>query len=80
MEEFAFGPTASRKVLGCLNEAMFALCHEFEHPRFSSVTELEDYFATFIYRATQYQPPHELAVKLFTASNSVSNGNVHQTN
>jgi hypothetical protein len=43
MEEFAFGPTASRRVLGCLNEAMFALCHELEDPRFASAVELEDY-------------------------------------
>ena len=74
MEEFAFGPTASPRVLGCLNEAMFALSLELEHPRFASAVELEDYFATYIYRATEYQPPHELAGELFAAATAARNG------
>jgi hypothetical protein len=67
MQDFAFGPTANRSVLGCLNEAMFALSLEFENPRFSSIPELEDYFSENIYSATQYQPPRELAVELLAA-------------
>ena len=74
MEQFAFGPTANRRVVGCLNEAMFALCHEFENPRFSSVVELEDYFSEFIYRATDYQHPRELAAELFVAAGAVADG------
>jgi len=70
MQQFAFGPTANRKVLGCLNEAMFALSLEFENPRFSSIPELEDYFSKYIYRTTQYQPPRELALELFAAAGS----------
>jgi hypothetical protein len=67
MQDFAFGPTANRSVLGCLNEAMFALSLEFENPRFSSIAELEDYFSQNIYSATQYQPPRELAIGLLAA-------------
>ena len=74
MEEFAFGPTANRRVVGCLNEAMFALCHEFENPRFSSFVELEDYFSEFIYRTTDYQHPRELAAELFVAAGAEATG------
>jgi uncharacterized protein DUF6933 len=80
MNEFAFGPTANRSVLGCLNEAMFALSLEFASPRFSSIPELEDYFSEYIYRATQYQPPRELAVQLLAARSvgaGVSVGGMH---
>ena len=74
MQEFAFGPTANRKVLGCLNEAMFALSLETEAPRFSSIPDLEDYFSQYIYSTTQYQQPRELAVELLAAAKAGISG------
>jgi hypothetical protein len=59
------GPTANRRVLGCLNEAAFALSHEFDamHPKY--FPEHEDYLSRFNYSITDYRPPHELARELF---------------
>jgi hypothetical protein len=74
METFAFGPTANRRVLGCLNEAMFALCDAFENSRFSSFVELEDHFSEFIYRTTDYQHPRKLAAELFSAVGTATDG------
>ena len=63
-----FGPTANRRVLSCLNEAAFALSHEFDamEPRY--FRSHEDYLSRFIYSTTGYRPPHELARELFQAS------------
>jgi hypothetical protein len=62
------GPTANRRVLGCLNEAAFALSHEFDamHPKY--FPEHEDYLSRFIYSTTDYRPPYELARELFQAA------------
>lgn len=67
MSEFAFGPTANRSVLGCLREAVFALSLELDHPRFSSLAGIEDYFGEHIYSTTKYRHPCELARELFEA-------------
>lgn len=70
------GPTANRRVVGCLNEAAFALSHEFDamHPRY--FREHEDYLSRFIYSPTGYQPPHELARELFQAARPGSRRNL----
>lgn len=68
MEECAFGPTANRKLLGCLNEAAFALTYELENPRFGIIADIEDHFTGYIYTTTKYRRPGELARELFEAS------------
>ena len=65
MSEIAFGRTTSRSVLGCLREAAFALSFERENPRFSSIEDLQMYFAQYIYSTTGYRYPGELALELF---------------
>lgn len=72
MADLAFGPTASRKVLGCLNEAAFALLDALESGRHTSVAALEDHLSDYIYSTTEYQRPKELALELFAASGVVS--------
>lgn len=67
-----FGPTANRKVLGCLNEAAFVISYELENPRFSSIAELEDHFSDYIYSPTGYRRPRELAQELFVASSGAT--------
>lgn len=68
MAHVQFGPTANRRVLGCLNEAAFAISHEFDamHPKY--FREHEDYLNGFIYSTTGYRPPRELALELFQAA------------
>ncbi len=73
MSELAFGPTASRRLLGCLNEAAFALSCEWERPRFSSLADLQMYFAEYIYSTTGYRRPGELALELFRAAGAAAN-------
>ena len=68
MSEFAFGPTANRRLLGCLNEAAFAFSLECESPRFSSLEDVQMHFAQYIYSTTDYRYPGELALELFRAA------------
>lgn len=72
MMELAFGPTASRKVLGCLNEAAFALSDALDRGRAGSVSALEDHLSGYIYSTTKYRKPRELALELFSASGTAS--------
>jgi hypothetical protein len=74
MSEFAFGPTASRSLLGCLREAVFALSLELERPEFTSFTDIEDWFSEYIYSTTKYRHPRELARELFDAAGAISGG------
>ena len=76
MSEFAFGPTANRKVLGCLNEAAFALSYELVNPRFGSLAAIEDFFSEYIYRTTKYRRPGDLAMELFAASGAAAGASV----
>lgn len=78
MQEFRFGPTANRKVLGCLNEAAFALSYELENPRVSSIAEIEDRFSQDIYSPTGYQRPRELAQELFAASGVATEASIRR--
>jgi hypothetical protein len=72
MAEVAFGPTASRSLLGCLREAAFALSLECENLRFSSLAEIELYFSEYIYSTTKYRRPRELVLELFAAAGASS--------
>jgi hypothetical protein len=72
MQEFRFGPTANRRVLGCLNQAAMVLSYEFDNPRFSTNAELEDNLAGYIYSHTAYRQPRELALELFAAGGPAS--------
>ena len=74
MSELAFGSTASRSLLGCLREAVFALSFELERPEFSSLTDIEDWFSEHIYSTTKYRHPRKLARELFDAAGAVSGG------
>jgi Domain of unknown function (DUF6933) len=78
MQEFAFGPTANRKVVGCLNQAAMVLSHELEHPRFSSIAEIEDHLGDYIYSVTAYRRPCELALELFVASGVATEASVRR--
>ena len=78
MLAFGLGTTANRKVLGCLNEAALVISYEFENPRFSSIAELEDHCSDYIYSATGYRQPRELAQELFAASGVVTGASVHR--
>ena len=68
MSEFRFGPTANRKVVGCLNQAAMVLSHERENPRFASIGELDDNLRGYIFSYTVYRQPRELALEMFAAS------------
>ena len=65
MAEVGFGPTASRKILGCLNEAMFELSFELEPGRWPSLLDLEVHLSENIYSTTGYRHPRDLALELF---------------
>jgi hypothetical protein len=75
MGEVAFGATANRKVLGCLNEAAFELGAESSLGRrlFGSLAEMEDHLSENIYSTTGYRRPRDLATELLAAA-SVSFG------
>jgi hypothetical protein len=68
MANVQLGPTANRRVLGCLNEAAFAISHEFDamHPKY--FCDHENYLSRLNYSTTGYQPPHALARELFEAA------------
>jgi hypothetical protein len=74
MSGLVIGPTASRSLLGCLREAVFALSLELERPEFSSLTDVEDWFSEHIYSTTKYRRPRKLARELFDAAGAVSGG------
>lgn len=76
MAQVRWGPTANRRVLGCLNEAAFALSHEFDFMDPKYFHSHEDYLSRFIFSTTGYRPPHELARELFQASRSGSRPNL----
>jgi len=73
MADVAFGPTANRRVLGCLNEAAYAMSVELERGRRTSPAQLELFLSENIYSLTGYRQPRELVLELFAAS-GVSEG------
>ena len=72
MEEVRVGPTANRRVLGCMNEAAFTLRYLVEDGRHSSIEDLEMYFAENIYSTTGHRRPRELALELFNAAGTTT--------
>lgn len=78
MSELAFGPTANRNVLGCLNQSAKVLSYELDNPRFSTIAELEDNLAGYIYSHTAYRQPRELALELFAASGIATGASVRR--
>jgi hypothetical protein len=72
MEELQIGATANRRVLGCMNDAAFMLPHLAEGGQYSSIEELEMYFAENIYSTTGYRRPREVALELFNAARTRS--------
>lgn len=67
MADIAFGPTANRRVLGCLNQAAFALSVDFEWAPDKYLGDHEIFLSQLIYSVTQYRRPCELARELFQA-------------
>ena len=74
MADIGFGPTARRKILGCLREATFELTTELGWGRFSSLAEAEAYLSENIYSTTGYRHPRDLALELFEAAGIFSGG------
>ena len=72
MEALQIGPTANRRVLGCMNDATFALPDLAGDGRYSSIEDLEMYFAENIYSTTGYRRPREVALELFKAAGMTS--------
>ncbi len=65
-------------MLGCLNEAAFALSYEPDNSRVSSIAELEDRFSQDIYSPTGYKRPRDLALELFAASGVATGASFHR--
>jgi hypothetical protein len=63
MEPMAIGATASRAVLGCLNDAVFQLSHR--RAPGVSLRDLGLQLAQNIYSLTDYQEPRDRALELF---------------
>ena len=63
MEPMAIGATASRAVLGCLNDAVFQLSHR--RAPGVSLRDLGLQLADNIYSLTDYQKPRHRALELF---------------
>jgi hypothetical protein len=67
MEEIVIAPTASRRVLGCLNEAAQTIEMELALGRRTEAATLELYLSENIYSLTGYRHPRELVLGLFAA-------------
>ena len=81
MADVAFGPTANRRVLGCLNEAANVVSLELESGRRTSTTDLELFLSENIYALTGYREPRQLVLDLFANSGTSSGrfvSGVHQ--
>ena len=78
MAELSFGPTTHRRNLGCIGQVEIAFSYEHENPRCSSVAKLEDNLSSYIYLASNYQRPCELAKELFAASSAGMRASVHR--
>ena len=65
MADVAFGPTANRRVLGCLKEAANVMLLELESGRRTSTADLELFLSGNIYALTGYREPRQLVLDLF---------------
>ena len=74
MDQMAIGATASRAVLGCMNDALFQLrAYPRERAGELDLRDAELYLAENIYSLTDYEPPWRRAHDLF---GSASQGSV----
>ena len=64
MGEFSLAATNSRSILGCMNDAAFALQYAIESGKFRSLEDLEMYLTRHIHGPTGHIPPGELAIEL----------------
>lgn len=74
MADVAFGPTANRRILGCLNEAAYAISAELDLGRRTSLTDLELFLSENIYSPTGYRTPRELVAELFAGWDKTAGG------
>jgi hypothetical protein len=65
MSEVRFGPTSNRRVLGCLNEAAFALSYKLSEDPPPSLPEVEGWLSKHLYSLTDRRYPREIALELF---------------
>ncbi len=65
MAEVRFGPTSNRRVLGCLNEAAFALSFRLSEAPSPSIAQVEDWLSKHLYSLTNGRYPREVALDLF---------------
>lgn len=68
MADIAIGPTANRRVLGCLNQAAFALSVDCEWAPERYLGDHEIFLSQLIYSTTQHRRPCDLARELFQAA------------
>jgi len=69
MEPMAIGATASRAVLGCMNDAVFQLAHR--RAPGVSLRDLGLQLAENIYSLTKHQTPRLKALELFGVTSGV---------
>lgn len=65
MQDVTIGTTASRRVLGCLNEAIFMRGHLRRREDVVSFHDESLALADMMYSTTRFQPPRELAREIF---------------
>ena len=68
MREISIAPTASKRVLGCMNDATLTLRFHMEEGQGRPIKDLEDIFSTSFYTFLDYRFPMEHARALFEAA------------
>ena len=72
MSEIKVGVTANRRIVGCLNEAIFHYSALRGRERFVTLAEAEFFFTRNIYSPTGYRKPEQLARELFGIATATS--------
>lgn len=67
MTPLTLAPTASRKVLGCLNRMEFELEVDFDYHPERTIAEREEWMSENIYTLTGYRYPREIAADLLAS-------------
>jgi hypothetical protein len=65
MAEVRLGPTANRRVVGCMNEAAFAFSFKIREDPPPSPAQIEDWLSSHLYSLTEGRYPREVALELF---------------
>lgn len=65
MRDVTIGATANRRVLGCLNEAIFMRSHLRRREEIVSLRDESIALADMIYSTTRYEPPRQLVRDAF---------------